>query len=461
MEKSIISKFYALVILITIGIVITFYACTPIGSVVVPTLAATTAATNITATAAVSGGNIIANGGATVTASGIVWGTTANPTVTLTTKTVTNPVTVAGAFTGNISGLTNGVVYYVRSYATNSAGTGYGTQTSFTAGGTTITVPVLATTTSASAITATSATSGGNITSNGGATITASGIVWSTSTNPAVTLTTKTTTSPVVTSGAFTGSVSGLTAGTTYYVRAYATNSVGTGYGTQTSFTSTSSSVSVPTVYSKMYGCTVTADATWIYIHSSGMPDHKSPYYKNTTWEATRWISDTHSGFIQNPNKIDSFYYTFKIPRNPVVAATHTALGTATVGVAVNGVPLFNQYAAGNSPIVVGQNEYVSFDLYGGHPAPTSDYHYHIQPTYITSTKGTDALIGFLMDGFPVYGPVENGVTITNTDLDAYHGHFAVTSDYPSGIYHYHTTAASPYINGNGYYGTSGTWTRQ
>ena len=455
-----LTQFKISLVLLTISLFI-MTGCIPTGGVVtVPTLT-TTVASAITTTGAESGGNITSNGGATITASGIVWSTAVNPIVTLTTKTSTSPVITTGAFVGIVTGLSNGTTYYVRAYATNSAGTGYGTQVAFTAGGTALTVPILGTTTSASAITSSSATSGGNITSNGGTIVTASGIVWSTSANPTVALTTKTTTSPVVTSGAFTGSITSLTAGTTYYVRAYATNSVGTGYGTQSTFTSTSTSSGVPAVFSKMYGCTITADATWIYIHSSGLPDHKSPYYKNTKWESTRWISDTHAGFVQNPNKIDSFYYTFKIPRNPVVASTHTALGTATLGIAVNGVPLFNQYAAGNSPIVIGQAEAISFDLYGGHPAPSSDYHYHIEPNYITSTKGSDALIGFLLDGFPVYGPVENGVTITNSDLDAYHGHTTATADYPSGIYHYHTTTASPYINGNGYYGTSGTWTRQ
>jgi hypothetical protein len=336
-----------------------------------------------------------------------------------------------------------------------------------TGGGTGVAVvPVLAGTSSVSSITATGATSGGTITSNGGATITASGIVWSTTSNPTVSLPTKTVTSPTTTSGSFSCGLSGLTEGTLYYVRAFATNSAGTGYGTQVSFTATSSGTGntgsgVPAVFSKIYGASsITVEGDYIVIKCNGLPDHKSPYYKNTQWESSMYVQDNRSGFIQNPNTIASFDYTFKIPKNPAMATTHRSLGTATIGVAVNGVPLFNQYAAGNKLIVVGQDEYVSFDLYGGHPAPTGDYHYHIEPTYITTNKGDDALIGFLLDGFPVYGPVENGVTINNSDLDEYHGHFAVTADYPSGIYHYHTTSASPFINGNGYYGTAGTWTR-
>ena len=50
--------------------------------------------------------------------------------------------------------------------------------------------------------------------------------------------------------------------------------------------------------------------------------------------------------------------------------------------------------------------------------------------------------------------------TLTSSDLDAYHGHFGVTADYPNGIYHYHITADAPYLNGDGFYGTAGTVTQ-
>jgi hypothetical protein len=75
----------------------------------------------------------------------------------------------------------------------------------------------------------------------------------------------------------------------------------------------------------------------------------------------------------------------------------------------------------------------------------------------LTSTKGKDALLGFLLDGFPVYGPLESGKLLTNALLDKYHGHAHATADYPAGIYHYHITSEDPYINGSGFYGVSGT----
>ena len=211
----------------------------------------------------------------------------------------------------------------------------------------------------------------------------------------------------------------------------------------------------VPDVYKKIYGATdIYVEGNFIVIKSNGRPDHKSPYYKNTQWESTLYVNDTRPGFVVNPNTIATQNYTFKIPMNPAAAASVTQTPLGPMGVALNGVPFFNQYAAGRAPLT---NEVYGFDLYGGHPTPTSMYHYHIEPYYLTSTKGTNVLLGFLLDGFPVYGPVENGRIVYNTDLDVYHGHTTVTADYPNGIYHYHITSTDPYINGNGFYGTPGT----
>jgi len=93
------------------------------------------------------------------------------------------------------------------------------------------------TTSDASVITATTATSGGNVTDDGGSTITARGVCWSTTTGPTTDLTTKTT--ETGTTGVFTSNLTGLNASTLYYVRAYATNSAGTSYGNEVSFTTT------------------------------------------------------------------------------------------------------------------------------------------------------------------------------------------------------------------------------
>ncbi len=194
----------------------------------VPVLATTITATSITGTSASSGGNITSGGGSSVTARGIVWSTSSNPDVSLSTKTTDG--SGIGIFASSITGLTTGTTYYVRTYATNGTGTGYGTQVSFTTFG----IPVLDATTAVTSITTTSASSGGNVTSNGGSALTAEGICWSTIANPTIA---DSKTSNSATMGTFVSSITGLTTGTTYYVRSYATNSAGTGYGTQVSFT--------------------------------------------------------------------------------------------------------------------------------------------------------------------------------------------------------------------------------
>jgi hypothetical protein len=213
----------------------------------------------------------------------------------------------------------------------------------------------------------------------------------------------------------------------------------------------------VPAVYKKIYGATdIYIDGNFVVIKTNGRPDHKSPYYKDTQWENTLYegYNGTNSNFNLNPNRIANQNFTFKIPLNPSVSASHAATPLGPIGVSLNGVPFYNQYAGPNQPLT---NEINSFDQNFGHPQATGQYHYHAEPYYLTSTKGKNVLLGFLLDGFPVYGPTENDIAVLNTDLDSYHGHTHATIDYPNGIYHYHITSADPYINGSGFYGTAGT----
>ena len=221
---------------------------------------------------------------------------------------------------------------------------------------------------------------------------------------------------------------------------------------------STQNSETVPEVYKKIYGATsITSNGTYVYIKTQGTPDHKSVYYPSNNSLYENFSGTTFGGntFHKNPNSISSKSYTFKIPQNPEVASNHAATPLGPIGVSLNGVPFFNQYAGPNQPLT---NEVVSFDQWWGHPAQNGDYHYHVEPTYLTTVKESkSALLGFLLDGFPVYGPEENGAAVDASSLDAYHGHVGKTADYPNGIYHYHITDTDPYINGNGFYGTAGT----
>lgn len=222
-------------------------------------------------------------------------------------------------------------------------------------------------------------------------------------------------------------------------------------------------SVEVPAVYKKIYGAvSIISDGTYIYIKTKDLPDHKSAYYQigNVLYEAYSGTTFGGNTFVKNPNFIIEQTGTFKIPLNPAVNAIHPATPLGPIGIALNGVPFFNQYAGPNNQALTG--EIATFDKYYGHPQNTGVYHYHVEPLYLTTVKSTKSgLIGFLLDGFPVYGPhEESGTVVSNAYLDVYHGHTHATVDFPSGIYHYHFTDEAPYLNGNGFYGTPGTVTQ-
>jgi hypothetical protein len=194
--------------------------------------------TNITATGGTSGGTVISNGGPAVTARGVCWSTTPGPTLT-------NPHTTngsgTGAFVSTITGLTAGITYYVRAYATTS-GTVYGNQETFVPG-----VPVLPTVTTDPITNKVGAIAegGGTITSDGGNPITGYGICWSLTANPTITSNLGMTTdgTSAVTPLPYFSTITGLSIGTTYHVRAYATNVGGTSYGSDISFIGTAATI--------------------------------------------------------------------------------------------------------------------------------------------------------------------------------------------------------------------------
>lgn len=195
----------------------------------------TATVSNITATTAQSGGNITSDGGFSVTARGVCWNTMGNPDLN---GSHTTNGTGIGSFTANLTNLTPGTTYHVRAYATNSTGTVYGNEQTFT---TNDGLPHV-TTGTVSNITATSAVCSGNVTADGGFSVTARGVCWNTMGNPD--LNSSHTTNGTGT-GTFTANMTNLTPGTTYHVRAYATNSTGTVYGSETTFTTSSGSVGI------------------------------------------------------------------------------------------------------------------------------------------------------------------------------------------------------------------------
>jgi gliding motility-associated-like protein len=208
-----------------------------------PTVLTTTATPTAQSTATV-GGNLTDIGLSPMIRSGICWSTTINPTIT--NNFTTNGPLTPGTFTGNLTGLQANTQYFARAYATNLVGTSYGDNVTFT------TLPPIIptlTTTPATTITGLSANSGGTITYDGAATITAKGVCWATTSNPTIA-------NNITTNGngnaPFTSQLALLAPNTTYFVRAYATNSVGTGYGNEISFTTPASSPTIIAIPSNL-----------------------------------------------------------------------------------------------------------------------------------------------------------------------------------------------------------------
>ncbi len=224
------------------------------GGTTVPTVT-TSNVSDISTTTATCGGNVTSNGGSTVTARGVCWSTSQNPTVS---NSHTTNGSGTGSFTSSITGLSSSTTYYVRAYATNSAGTAYGTQRSFTTEAGSGTKPTV-TTNTVSNVSTTTATCGGNVTNSGSSSVTVRGVCWSTSQNPTVSNSHTTNGSGT---GSFTSSITGLSSSTTYYVRAYATNSAGTAYGTQRTFTTEAGSGTPPTVTTNTVSNVSTTTAT-------------------------------------------------------------------------------------------------------------------------------------------------------------------------------------------------------
>jgi len=185
--------------------------------------------TYISTTFATSGGSIPSDGGAPVTARGVCWSMVTGPT-TADGNTITGAG--SGAFVSKVTGLTAGQTYYLRAFATNDAGTAYGEELTFKTLDSLV-VPTV-TTVAVNNIMVKSAKSGGTVTEWGGSDVIARGVCWNSTGEPTI-ADNKTENGTDI--GAFISTLSALTASTTYYVRAWATNATGTGYGAVESFT--------------------------------------------------------------------------------------------------------------------------------------------------------------------------------------------------------------------------------
>ncbi len=188
----------------------------------------TTKVFNVTSNAATVVGFVVAEGDG-FTEKGVCYDQAPNPTIAK-SKAVFTGVSASAAYNVPLTGLAFAKTYYARAYATGTAGTVYGEELTFT------TLPILATVTTADAtdVEGTTATTGGEVTADGGATVTARGVCYGLTPNPTIA---GSKTTDGTGTGAFVSNLTGLRGLTKYYVRAYATNSVGTTYGPEISFT--------------------------------------------------------------------------------------------------------------------------------------------------------------------------------------------------------------------------------
>lgn len=221
----------------------------------------TAAVSGIMETGATFGGEVTSAGGPAVKERGVCWSTIPNPT---TANFKSSAGSGIGAWSSSTSGLLPGTTYHVRAYAINNMGVAYGANQTFTTAS--LATPTLSTT-SATGITAIGATSGGVVSSDGGSAVTERGVCWNTLQNPTIS---QSKASNGVGVGSFTSVLTSLSAGTSYYLRAYATNSQGTSYGEQLSF-STLASVADFTSWAAAQGLSGTSAALTADPDGDGM----------------------------------------------------------------------------------------------------------------------------------------------------------------------------------------------
>jgi hypothetical protein len=188
---------------------------------------------------------------------------------------------------------------------------------------------------------------------------------------------------------------------------------------------------------------TVTLDGNGNRIlKGNGLPDHPTGIFPIQPGTLP-YIYDRNPNII-SPQPLDKTF-----PANPQEAATKSCVGFGPAGYSLTGSAIYH----GASTLGNDAAAHEMLDKFGGHTDGTSRYHYHypsedLQNHIHTHTSGHSALMGYMLDGFGIYGPYgENGKLLSSKDLDECHGHKhpVLWDGKMVDIYHYHWTYDFPY----------------
>ncbi|MCB1137359.1 MAG: YHYH protein [Leptospiraceae bacterium] len=193
---------------------------------------------------------------------------------------------------------------------------------------------------------------------------------------------------------------------------------------------------------------TITVEGSNYVFRTSDLPPYTNGYYNQLSGCYT---NDFPSGNAPNPNTISSQNIVLTIPSSPDTTESTTDYGA--MGVAINGVALYNSEAAPGDTLAA---ELDTMDSGNGHPTNIGQYHYHTEPYKISSDDS--ALIGIALDGYPIFGRKEVGGG-TPAGLDTYNGHSHAHPTLGTTMYHYHVETSSTYylLIGSKFKGTKGT----